>query len=110
MLARVSGGPSSEKGPGGQVRLGRGDVVGERWRLDEFLKGGGMGRVWRATDLRLLEPVAVKLLDPAGLEADGAREAADVHLEFVRTTVRRVEDDLARAERAAAAPDLGTIR
>jgi serine/threonine protein kinase len=33
-----------------------------------------MGRVWRATDLRLLEPVAIKLLDPAGLEADGARE------------------------------------
>ncbi len=33
-----------------------------------------MGRVWRATDLRLLEPVAVKLMDPAGLEAEGARE------------------------------------
>lgn len=43
-------------------------------------------------------------------DAEGARDAADVHLEFVRTTVRRVEDDLARAERAAAAPDLGTIR
>lgn len=70
----MSGEPSGGKGPGGQLRLGRGDVVGERWRLDEFLKGGGMGRVWRATDLRLLEPVAVKLLDPAGLAADGARE------------------------------------
>ena len=74
MLADVSREPPSGKGPDGQLRLGRGDVVGERWRLDEFLKGGGMGRVWRATDLRLLEPVAVKLMDPAGLAAEGARE------------------------------------
>ncbi len=36
-------------------------------------------------------------------DADGARDAADVHLEFVRTTVRQVEDDLARTERATAA-------
>ncbi|WP_235513579.1 FCD domain-containing protein [Sphingomonas sp. Leaf11] len=40
-------------------------------------------------------------------DADGARDAADVHLEFVRTTVRQVEDDLARTERAAAARSAG---
>jgi serine/threonine protein kinase len=61
-----AGGPSP-------ARLGHGDVVGERWRLDEFLKGGGMGRVWRATDLRLGEPVALKLMDPAIVETDAAR-------------------------------------
>ena len=55
------------------ARLGHGDVVGERWRLDEFLKRGGMGRVWRATDLRLGEPVAIKLMDPAIVETDAAR-------------------------------------
>lgn len=36
-------------------------------------------------------------------DADGARDAADVHLEFVRTTVRRVEEDIARNARATAA-------
>ena len=61
-----AGGPSP-------ARLGHGAVVGERWRLDEFLKGGGMGRVWRATDLRLGEPVALKLMDPAIVETDAAR-------------------------------------
>jgi serine/threonine protein kinase/class 3 adenylate cyclase len=58
---------------GAQSRLGRGDVVGQRWRLEEFLKRGGMGRVWRATDLRLLEPVAVKLMDPGIVETEAAQ-------------------------------------
>ncbi|EDM77663.1 protein kinase [Plesiocystis pacifica SIR-1] len=52
----------------------RGEVVGERWRLDEFLSRGGMGRVWRAMDLRLQEPVAIKLMDPALVETNSARE------------------------------------
>jgi len=53
--------------------LGRGDVVGGRWRLDEFLDSGGMGRVWRATDLRLNESVAVKLMNPSIVKTDTAR-------------------------------------
>lgn len=36
-------------------------------------------------------------------DPDGARAAADVHLAFVRRTVRQVEDDQARTQRAAAA-------
>ncbi|MFO7567873.1 MAG: serine/threonine-protein kinase, partial [Enhygromyxa sp.] len=55
------------------TELGRGDVVGGRWRLEEFLNSGGMGRVWRATDLRLAESVAIKLMDPALVETDNAR-------------------------------------
>jgi serine/threonine protein kinase/class 3 adenylate cyclase len=55
-------------------RLGQGDVVGQRWRLEGFLKSGGMGRVWCATDLRLLELVALKLMDPALVETEAARE------------------------------------
>lgn len=57
----------------GQPHLGHGDVVGGRWRLEEFIKRGGMGRVWRASDLRLCEPVALKLMDPAMVETDAAR-------------------------------------
>jgi serine/threonine protein kinase/class 3 adenylate cyclase len=53
--------------------LGRGDIVGGRWRLEEFLNSGGMGRVWRATDLRLAESVAIKVMDPALVETELAR-------------------------------------
>ncbi len=68
-LARAPGSaPSSAT-----TELGRGDVVGGRWRLEEFLNSGGMGRVWRATDLRLAESVAIKVMDPALVETDNAR-------------------------------------
>jgi len=63
-------GNGSSQPPG---ELGRGDVVGGRWRLEEFLNSGGMGRVWRATDLRLAESVAIKVMDPALVETDNAR-------------------------------------
>ncbi|ADD44042.1 serine/threonine-protein kinase [Stackebrandtia nassauensis] len=39
-----------------------GDLLGERYRLDEFVDGGAMGEVWRATDTRLNRTVAVKVL------------------------------------------------
>lgn len=52
----------------------RGDVFGQRWRLEEFINAGGMGRVWRATDLRLHESVAIKLMDPNLVATEHARE------------------------------------
>jgi serine/threonine protein kinase len=69
-LVRGPASPSSSTG----AELGCGDVVGGRWRLEEFLDSGGMGRVWRATDLRLAESVAIKLMDPSLVETDSARE------------------------------------
>ncbi|MEX1363480.1 MAG: serine/threonine-protein kinase, partial [Nannocystaceae bacterium] len=53
--------------------LRAGDVVGRRWRLDAFLDRGGMGDVWTATDLRLEETVAVKLMDPRLVRTEAAR-------------------------------------
>ena len=42
-----------------------GDLLATRYRLDSRIAAGGMGEVWRAADLVLDRPVAVKLL-PAG--------------------------------------------
>jgi len=37
-------------------------LLSDRYRLDDLIAAGGMGEVWRATDLVLGRPVAVKLL------------------------------------------------
>lgn len=41
-----------------------GYIVEERYRLDKRIAAGGVGQVWRATDLLLGRPVAVKMLRP----------------------------------------------
>src|SRR6478752_9353814 len=39
-----------------------GDVIAGKYRLDSLLGEGGMGTVWRALNLQLDAPVAVKLI------------------------------------------------
>jgi serine/threonine protein kinase/class 3 adenylate cyclase len=51
-----------------------GDIVDGRYRLDQFLSSGGMGRVWQATDLDLRRQVAIKLMHPNLISTDSARE------------------------------------
>lgn len=43
-----------------------GHVLGGRYRLDRHLADGGMGAIWRASDLTLGKPVAVKLMSVEG--------------------------------------------
>ncbi|BBH63590.1 hypothetical protein ACTI_02750 [Actinoplanes sp. OR16] len=57
-----------------------GELLGARYRLDDRLAAGGMGEVWRATDMVLGRPVAVKTLlagyaDDAGFRSRFQHEA-----------------------------------
>src|SRR5688572_11609599 len=44
-------------------------VIADKYRLESLLSEGGMGSVWRAFNLQLEVPVAIKLLRP-GLSGD----------------------------------------
>jgi eukaryotic-like serine/threonine-protein kinase len=53
----------------------RGEVIGERYRLERPLGQGSMAEVWLAEDLELQRPVALKLLAPDADRARFEREA-----------------------------------
>jgi serine/threonine protein kinase len=53
----------------------RGEVIGERYRLERQLGHGSMAEVWLATDVELERPVALKLLAPDADRARFEREA-----------------------------------
>jgi eukaryotic-like serine/threonine-protein kinase len=61
--------------------VGQGRMLAGRYRLDEPVGSGGSGQVWRAVDLVLERPVAVKLLWPeaAGDPVARARFRAEAH-------------------------------
>jgi hypothetical protein len=44
-----------------------GRLLDGRYRIEQFLGGGGMASVWRGRDLRLDRPVAIKMLSGEGL-------------------------------------------
>jgi glycerol uptake facilitator-like aquaporin len=56
----------------GEGRFAAGTVLADRFRIVGLIGRGGMGEVYRADDLKLGHPVALKFL-PAALASDGER-------------------------------------
>jgi tetratricopeptide (TPR) repeat protein len=61
--------PSPTAGPAAKERFAPGDVFAGRYRMVTRIGRGGMGDVWRADDLVLRTPVALKLIQSASAEA-----------------------------------------
>ena len=54
--------PPAQSSNAAVVRYLVGDVIADKYRLDGLLGEGGMGTVWRAFNLQLEAPVALKLI------------------------------------------------
>ncbi len=62
--------PDPRREPEGLVA---GDIVSERYRLDEIVGKGGMGQVWSAYDKKLGQRVALKIVDLERSESGSAK-------------------------------------
>jgi serine/threonine-protein kinase len=66
--------PSSSNGSAEDGRFQSGALLGERYRVISMLGRGGMGEVYRAFDLKLNQPVALKFLPVAIANKPGLLE------------------------------------
>ena len=88
--------PLLEFGPLGDARFAPGRIFGSRYRIVSLLGRGGMGEVYRAEDLKLGQPVALKLMafQSQRRHDDFQRFAAEVRLarQIAHPNICRVYD------------------
>jgi serine/threonine protein kinase len=58
-------------------------IIADRYKLDRLLERGAMGSVWRAEQVRLRAPVAIKFLDPSLI---GDKEMHDRFIQEARSS------------------------
>ena len=68
--------PLQGSGPLGDARFAPGHIFATRYRIVSLLGRGAMGEVYRAEDLRIGHPVALKLLAVHGPWDDEARPSS----------------------------------
>ena len=88
--------PSPAAMGAGEPRFAPGTMLADRYRIVGLLGRGGMGEVYRADDLKLARPVALKFL-PEAMERDPGRLARFLNevrtaLEVTHPNVCRVHD------------------
>src|SRR5580692_6498217 len=66
--------PSSSSDLSEDGRFPPGTLLSERYRIIAIIGRGGMGEVYRASDLKLNQPVALKFLPPAVAAKPGLLE------------------------------------
>ena len=102
-LEAVPVAPRAAPKPPTPLELKAGQMLGD-YRLEELLGQGATASVWRATDVRLRMPIALKLFMPAG-------QAGQVLLRGVmreaRATSRVVSDHVIRVKDAGSFEDTG---
>lgn len=92
----VTGAPTGTDSPriaSGGARFLPGQMLADRYRMVGLLGAGGMGEVYRADDLKLGQPVALKFLPPA-VEADPLR--LERFLTEVRLSLRVTHPNVCR--------------
>jgi hypothetical protein len=81
--------------------LAVGDVLAERYRLEEHINNDSAGRqVWRGTDVVLRRPVALVLRTPGGASAEEMLSAAVTASRVVHPNLIGVYDAIDEGERA----------
>src|SRR5262245_37404775 len=85
--------PATPRIPADGGQFVPGQIVADRYRMVALLGRGGMGEVYRADDLKLGQPVALKFL-PRAVETDPER--LDRFLTEVRLSLRVTHPNVCR--------------
>ncbi len=81
--------PALQREPDNLPSLSQGDVILDRFEIEQLLGVGGMGVVYRAHDRQLGEPVALKMLRPDLLSSEATVERFKTEIRLARRISHR---------------------